>query len=60
MKIIETKFKGLKIIQQKNNFDSRGNLRETFRKKIIKWNELVFDYVTTSKKKCFKRFSFSI
>ena len=58
MKIIETKFKGLKIIQQKNNFDSRGNLRETFRKKIIKWNELVFDYVTTSKKNVLRGFHF--
>ncbi len=60
MKVIETKFKGLKIIQQKNNTDSRGNLRETFRKKIIKWDNLIFDYATTSKKKCFARFSFSI
>ena len=58
MKIIETKFKGLKIIQQKNNFDSRGNLRETFRKKIIKWDELVFDYATTSKKKVLRGFHF--
>ena len=58
MKIVETKFKGLKIIQQKNNFDLRGNLRETFRKKIIKWNELVFDYVTTSKKNVLRGFHF--
>ena len=58
MKIIETKFKGLKIIQQKNNSDSRGSLRETFRKKIIKWDELVFDYATTSKKNVLRGFHF--
>ena len=34
MRIINTKFKGLKIIQQKKFGDSRGNLRETFRKKL--------------------------
>ena len=59
MKVINTKFNGLKIISQKKNSDSRGDLRETFRKKIIKWDKLIFDYSTTSKKKCFTRFSFS-
>ena len=58
MKIIETKFKGLKIIQQKNNSDSRGSLRETFREKIIKWDKLVFDYATTSKKNVLRGFHF--
>ena len=58
MRIINTKFKGLKKIQQKKFGDSRGNLRETFRKKIIKWDSLIFDYATTSKKKCTKRFPF--
>ena len=38
MKIIKTKFKDLFIIQQKNNIDSRGSLRETFNNKIIKKN----------------------
>ena len=60
MKVIDTKFKGLKIIQQKKHKDRRGSLREIFIKKIIKWDELIFDYTTTSKKKCFERFSFSI
>ena len=50
MKVIKTKFSGLKIIQQKKFFDFRGNLRETFRKEIIKWGDLVFDYATVSKK----------
>ena len=36
MKIIKTKFKGLLIIKQKNNSDSRGNLRETFNKRFLR------------------------
>tara|TARA_B100001057_G_scaffold500859_1_gene618330 strand:+ start:5090 stop:5626 length:537 start_codon:yes stop_codon:yes gene_type:complete len=49
MKIIKTKFKGLLIIKQKNNIDSRGSLRETFKKRIFKSNKFIFDYCTTSK-----------
>ncbi len=58
MNVISTKFKGLKIIQQKNHGDARGNLRETFRKKIIKWDELIFDYATTSKENVLRGFHF--
>jgi len=58
MKVINTKFNGLKIIQQTKHGDSRGNLRETFRKKIIKWNALIFDYATTSKKNVLRGFHF--
>ena len=58
MKVIDTKFKGLKIIQQKKNVDRRGNLRETFRKSIIKWDELIFDYATLSKKNVLRGFHF--
>ena len=58
MRIINTKFKGLKIIQQKKHSDGRGNLRETFKKKIIKWDELIFDYATTSKKNVLRGFHF--
>ena len=58
MHVIDTKFKDLKIIQQKKNGDSRGNLRETFIKKIIKWNELIFDYATVSKKNVLRGFHF--
>ena len=36
MNVINTKFKDLKVIQQKKHGDIRGNLRETFVKKIIK------------------------
>tara|TARA_B100000029_G_scaffold515771_1_gene624579 strand:+ start:2319 stop:2855 length:537 start_codon:yes stop_codon:yes gene_type:complete len=58
MKVINTNFVGLKIIQQKKHGDSRGNLRETFIKKIIKWDELIFDYATTSKKNVLRGFHF--
>ena len=58
MKVIDTKFKGLKIIQQKKHGDSRGNLREIFIKKIIRWDKLIFDYVTTSKKNVLRGFHF--
>ncbi len=58
MKIINTKIKGLKIIQQTKHGDNRGYLRETFRKKIIKWDQLIFDYATISKKNVLRGFHF--
>ena len=58
MKVINTKFKGLKIIQQKKHGDKRGYLRETYIKKIIKWDDLIFDYATTSKKNVLRGFHF--
>jgi len=58
MHVINTKFKDLKIIQQKKHGDGRGYLRETFIKKIIKWDELIFDYATTSKKNVLRGFHF--
>ena len=58
MKVINTKFKGLKIIQQRKHGDNRGSLRETFIKKIIKWDELIFDYATSSKKNVLRGFHF--
>ena len=58
MKVIKTKFSGLKIIKQKKFFDFRGNLRETFRKKIIKWDDLIFDFATVSKKNVLRGFHF--
>ena len=58
MRVINTKFKNLKIIQHKKHGDSRGFLRETFRKKIIKWDELIFDYTTTSKRNVLRGFHF--
>ena len=58
MKVLKTKFSGLKIIQQKKNSDNRGNLRETYRKNIVNWGELVFDYATSSKKNVLRGFHF--
>ena len=57
MKIIKTKFKDLLIIKQKNNKDKRGNLRETFNKKILKKN-FVFEYCTSSKANALRGFHF--
>ncbi len=36
MKIKKTRFKGLLIIKQKDNVDTRGSLRETFNDKVLK------------------------
>ena len=57
MKIRKTKFKGLLIVKQKNNSDSRGNLRETFNNKILK-KKFIFEYCTTSKKNVLRGFHF--
>ena len=58
MKVINTKFKGLKIIKQKNNFDFRGGLRETHNQKIVNYNNFLFEYCTTSKKNVLRGFHF--
>ena len=58
MNVVSTNFQGLKIIKQKKHGDSRGFLRETFRKKIVRWDELIFDYATTSKKNVLRGFHF--
>ena len=58
MRIINTNFKGLKIIAQKRNYDSRGSLRETYNKKIINWDKFVFEYATISKKNVLRGFHF--
>ena len=58
MKVIKTRFKGLYIIKQKKHNDNRGSLRETFRKNIINWDKLIFDYATTSKKNVLRGFHF--
>ena len=57
MKIYKTKIKDLLVIKQKNNIDYRGNLRETFNKKILK-KKFVFEYCTTSKKNIVRGFHF--
>jgi dTDP-4-dehydrorhamnose 3,5-epimerase len=58
MKIIDTKFKGLKIIKHYRNSDSRGSLRETFNKKFMNWENFVFEYATISKKNILRGFHF--
>ena len=58
MKIISTKFEGLKIIKQKNNLDKRGSLREIHNQKIINFNDFIFEYCTTSKSKVLRGFHF--
>ncbi len=57
MKIIKTKIKDLLIIKQKNNFDTRGSLRETFNIKDLK-KKFIFEYCTTSKGKSLRGFHF--
>ena len=58
MKIIQTNFKGLLIVKQKNNLDRRGSLREIFNNKILKKNNFVFEYCTTSKANALRGFHF--
>ena len=57
MRVFKTKFKGLFIVQQKNNIDTRGFLRETFNNKILK-KKFIFEYCTTSKKNVLRGFHF--
>ena len=57
MKIIKTKIKDLLIFKQKNNIDSRGSLRETYNKKLLKKN-FVFEYCTTSKANALRCFHY--
>ena len=44
MRILKTKIKNLFVVKQKNNFDKRGMLRETFNKKIFNNKNFVFQY----------------
>ena len=50
MKIISTKFSGLKIIQSKNYRDSRGFFKEDFKKKFFKNKKFIFGCTSSSKK----------
>ena len=58
MKILNTKFKDVKIIKYNKFLDSRGDLKVTYNKKIISWVNLVFDYTTVSKKNVVRGFHF--
>jgi dTDP-4-dehydrorhamnose 3,5-epimerase len=50
MKILNTKIKDLKVIQQNKFTDNRGFLKITFHNKIINFNKFIFEYSVTSKK----------
>ena len=58
MKVVKTRFKGLKIIKQKDNCDARGSLRETYNKKIVGNNSFLFEYCTSSKGNVVRGFHF--
>ena len=58
MKIIKTKFSDLKIVKLKKNSDLRGNLIETYRKKLLKGKNLIFDYKVFSRKNVLRGFHF--
>ena len=50
MKIINTKFYGLKIIKGVNHYDTRGYFRETFKNNLFKSKNLIFWCMSKSKK----------
>ena len=50
MKILNTKFQGLKIIQGKNHYDCRGYLREVFRNNFFNNKKFIFWIMSASKK----------
>ena len=58
MKIIDTKFKGLKIITQDKFKDNRGYLRITHNQKLLKKKKFVFEYCTSTKAKILRGFHF--
>ena len=58
MKIIKTKFRDLKIIKHDSFADKRGFLKFTYNKKIINWDNFIFDYLAYSKKNVFRGFHF--
>ena len=50
MKIVNTKFKGLKIIKGMNHYDNRGYFRETFKNSFFKNKDFIFWCMSKSKK----------
>ena len=50
MKIISTKFSGLKVIKSKSHKDSRGLFKEDYKKKNFKNKDFVFGCTSSSKK----------
>ncbi len=58
MKIIKTKFSDLKIIKLKKNSDFRGNLIETYRKKLLKGKNFILTTKFFQEKMCLEDFIF--
>ena len=56
MKIISTKFSGLKVIQSKSYKDSRGLFKEDYKKKFFKNKNFVFGCTSSSKKNVIRGF----
>ena len=54
MKILNTKFNGLKIIEGIKHHDSRGYFREIFLKKLFKKKKFIFWCMSKSKKNVFR------
>ena len=50
MKLISTKFNGLKVVQSKNFNDSRGFFKENFKQSYFKKIKFVFGCISSSKK----------
>ena len=51
MKLVNTRFNGLKLIKGKTFYDKRGFLRETMRNNLLKGNKFIFWILSQSKKK---------
>ena len=58
MEIKKTKFKDLLIINKLSYKDNRGFFKEIINEKFLK-KKFIFDYISLSKKKCFKRITYS-
>ena len=50
MKLVNTRFNGLKLIKGKTFYDKRGFLRETMRNNLLKGNKFIFWILSQSKK----------
>ena len=50
MKILNTKFSGLKVIKGISHYDNRGYFRETFKKSFFKRKKFIFWCMSKSKK----------
>ena len=59
MEKIKTNFKDLYIIKSDNHEDSRGYLREIYKKNLFK-NQFIFDYYSFSKKNVLRGMHFQI